>query len=285
MLLKTHAIVLPFYAPGTRPSPSGPNPLSLYTLTPEQANSLRSPRLHILASNRKGKSTGGMFLQVHGFVSRGAIRGIRSCETIRTCSGCRGRDADNDRGLHQQPRVDSINSSVASRAASNPAKDSCLSRTRSGPAEWACALCGRARWLTPAADGSAGAAAPVWAMRAAAVSCRKSWFLPPRLRARSLRLRTSGLDQAIPASADRLLFPLRTVVSRARFSDARRVVPGLSEAHLLKSRSHRPFQTRGPVAGCGLRRNGWRRFACRWAGRPPSCRRELRSPERPRENQ
>src|SRR5271169_6024598 len=97
MSLKLYAIVLPFYTARTHRSTVRPNPHSLYGLTPEQANLLRSAGLHILATNRKGKSNGGMFLQVHGFVSRGAIRGNRSCGTSRTCSGCPGRDAGNDK--------------------------------------------------------------------------------------------------------------------------------------------------------------------------------------------
>src|SRR5271163_941065 len=97
MSLRLYAIVLPFQAPRTPRYRSEPNSRSLYGLTPEQAKLLRSARLHILATNRKGKSIGGMFLQVHGFVSRGAIRGNRSCGTSRTCSGCPGRDAGNDK--------------------------------------------------------------------------------------------------------------------------------------------------------------------------------------------
>src|ERR1700722_804067 len=101
MLHMFSAIVLPFQTARTLGKTSAPNPRPLYGLTPQRANLVRSPRLNILAANRKGKSTDGMFLQVHGFVSRGVFRGNRSSETIRTYSGCRGRDAHSDKRSRQ----------------------------------------------------------------------------------------------------------------------------------------------------------------------------------------
>jgi|HubBroStandDraft_4_1064222.scaffolds.fasta_scaffold101615_2 hypothetical protein len=171
-----------------------------------------------------------------------------------------------------------MKATVASRVATNPAKDSCLSRTRLGSSGMG------VRTLRPRQVATASGRWKCLRSGTGLVADRSSLFIPKIVVSSTIPrwAITSAADQQSGAGD---LRQLRSLTSWAtdrnlarEFSRCRKIDAKSFRNWSPILRNHRPFRTRGPVAGCGLHRSGWRKSACRWVALPPSCRRGLKSP-------